>query len=434
VGALQMGAVRLRLVVRIRRNGSGWSATFDSVDQDAHDIPVDDVAFDGRQVTLTLFKLHGIYRARFDGADKLDGTWTQNGTSTPLLLQKTAAPPVLEPRVQEPKRPLPYDQIEMTVDNPTGHDALACTLTKPRGAGPFAAVALLTGSGPQNRDEALMGHRPFLVLSDAITRRGVAVLRCDDRGIAKSTGDFQGATTFDFVGDALAQVAALRARVDIDPAHVGLLGHSEGGLVAPMAAAQSKDVAFIVLLAGTALPGEEILRLQAALISKAAGESDAQIAENQAVMRQVYAVIETEKDDAAVLSALRARYEALPEAERARWQGQEGSLEARIKPLLSPWFRTFLTLDPRTYLARVKVPVLALNGERDLQVPPRENLPELRKALAGNPDVTIQELPGLNHLFQTCKTGSPREYGEIRETMSPVVLATVSDWIVHHAK
>jgi hypothetical protein len=201
-----------------------------------------------------------------------------------------------------------------------------------------------------------------------------------------------------------------------------------------MAAAQSKDVAFIVLLAGTALPGEEILRLQAALISKAAGESDAQIAENQAVMRQVYAVIETEKDDAAVLSKLRARYEALPEAERARWQSQEGSLEARIKPLLSPWFRTFLTLDPRTYLARVEVPVLALNGERDLQVPPRENLPELRKAFAGNPDVTIQELPGLNHLFQTCKTGSPGEYGEIGETMSPVVLATVSDWIVHHAK
>jgi hypothetical protein len=211
-GALQIGAVRLRLVVRIKRNGSGWSATVDSVDQYAHDIPIDDVAFDGRQVTLTLFKLHGIYRARLDGADKLDGTWTQNGTSTPLLLQKTAAPPVLEPRVQEPKRPLPYDEIEMTVDNPTGHDALACTLTKPRGAGPFAAVALLTGSGRQNRDEALMGHRPFLVLSDAITRKGVAVLRCDDRGIARSTGDFQGATTFDFVGDALAQVAALRAR------------------------------------------------------------------------------------------------------------------------------------------------------------------------------------------------------------------------------
>jgi uncharacterized protein len=193
-----------------------------------------------------------------------------------------------------------------------------------------------------------MGHRPFLVLSDAITRKGVAVLRCDDRGIARSTGDFQGATTFDFVGDALAQVAALRARADIEPAHVGLLGHSEGGLVAPMAAAQSKDVAFIVLLAGTALPGEEILQLQAALFSKAAGEGDAEIAKNQAVMRQVYAVIETEKDDAVVLGKLRARYEALPEAERARWQSQEGSFEARIKPLLSPWFRTFLTLDPRT--------------------------------------------------------------------------------------
>jgi pimeloyl-ACP methyl ester carboxylesterase len=424
----------LRLVVRIRRNGSGWSATLDSVDQYVHDFPIDDVAFDGGEVTLTLLKLHGIYRGRLEGGDRLDGTWTQNGTSTPLVLEKTATPAALVPRFQEPKRPLPYDEIEMTVDNPVGHDALACTLTKPRGPGPFAAVALLTGSGPQNRDEALMGHRPFLVLSDAITRKGVAVLRCDDRGIAKSTGDFQSATTFDFVGDALAQVAALRARGDIDPAHVGLLGQSEGGVVAPMAAAESKDVAFVVLLAGTALPGEQILQLQAALISKAAGQSDAEIAQRQAVMREVYAVIETEKDDAAVLSTLRARLEALPEAERMQWQRQRESVEASLKLLLSPWFRTFLTLDPRTYLARVKVPVLALNGERDLQVPPRENLPEMRKALAGNPDVTIRELPGLNHLFQTCQTGAPGEYAEIGETMSPVVLATVSDWIVLHAR
>ena len=220
-------------------------------------------------------------------------------------------------------------------DNPSAGVTLACTLTEPRGKGPFAAVVLFTGSGAQDRDEALMGHKPFLVLADAITRKGVAVLRCDDRGIGKSTGTFASATTLDFVGDALAEVAALRARPEIARAHVGIAGHSEGANVAAIAAAKSKDVAFIVLLAGTALPGDEILDLQRGWLEKQAGATDIQIAESKTLWDRAYAIIKAEKDDATARTQLRAIYDGLPSATRAELEHQ-GGFDAEVKQLIDP--------------------------------------------------------------------------------------------------
>ena len=349
----------------------------------------------------------------------------------PLDLTRTATSPEVRPRAQEPRRPLPYDEIETAVENPPAGITLACTITKPHGKGPFAGVVLFTGSGPQDRDETLMGHKPFLVLSDAITRAGVEVLRCDDRGVGKSTGAFANATTFDFADDALAEVAALRARPEVARAHVGIVGHSEGSTVAAIAAAKSADVAFIVLMAGPALSGDQILDLQRAWVSKAAGVSARKLAESQAEWHKVYAILKKEKDAGAAREKLRAIYDGLSDADR-REIDHNGGFDAQVKEVLSPWFRTFITLDPRTFLAKVKVPVLALDGERDRQVPPDRNLPEMRKALAHDRDVTVRELPGLNHLFQTAETGAPVEYGHIDETMSPAALTLVSDWIAHH--
>ncbi len=432
LGTLHAGVVNLRLLLKIKRASGGWSATADSIDQHVADIPVDSVTVEGDKVKLLLSTINGSYEARLDG-DRLIGIFTQHGLALPLDLEKTAHPPVVTLRPQTPRRPLPYDELEVSVANPAAGVTLACTLTEPRAKGPFGAVVLATGSGPQNRDEALMGHRPFLVLSDAITRQGVAVLRCDDRGVFKSTGVFGTATTFDFADDTLAEVAALRARPEIVPAHVGVLGHSEGGTVATIAAARSKDVAFIVLLAGTALPGEQILDLQRGLLEQSSGMSAAEIADSKANWDKAFAIINAEKDDAVATQRLRALYDGLPAATRAQFE-QAGGFDRQVKQVLSPWFRTFLPLDPRTFLARVEVPVLAINGARDWQVPPSANLPEMKKALAHDHDVTVQEMPGLNHLFQTAKTGSPTEYGEIEETMSPSVLALVSDWIAHHAR
>ena len=441
MGTIHAGGVNLRLVLKIKPAPGGWAATADSVDQHLADIPVDSVTFEGDKLKLVLSKVNGSYEARLDG-DTLIGTFTQYGVSLPLDLEKTAHPPVVTLRPQTPQRPLPYDEIDVSVENPTAGVTLACTLTEPRAKGPFGAVVLATGSGPQNRDEAVMGHRPFLVLSDAITRKGVAVLRCDDRGVGKSTGVFDKATTLDFADDALAEVRALRSRPEIDRTHVGVVGHSEGSTVAAVAAAKSKDVAFIVLLAGPALPGDQILDLQRSRGSREVFRS--MTAPEIAASRKAnwdkvaFAILKAEQDDAAATRKLRALYDGLSAADRtelelrARRAGFE--VIAKVKEVLSPWFRTFVALDPRTFLGQVKVPVLALNGAHDWQVPPSANVPEMKKALAHDHDVTVQEMPGLNHLFQTAKTGAPSEYAEIEETMSPAVLTLVSDWIARHAK
>jgi pimeloyl-ACP methyl ester carboxylesterase len=437
-GTLSVGAVRLRLVIKIKHDGARkgpgaeWTATLDSIDQGARDIPIDAVTVEGDRLKLALAKIGASYDARLEG-QRLVGTFKQNGAVLPLDLEKTASPSVIKPRPQEPRRPFPYKEIALTVDNAAGGNTLGCTLTEPRQKGPFAAVVLFTGSGPQDRDESLMGHKPFLVLSDAITRQGVAVLRCDDRGVGKSTGTFANATTLDFAGDALAEVAALRARPEIARAHVGVAGHSEGAAVAAIAAGRSKDVAFIVLLAGTALPGGEILDLQRAWLEKQDGLTEASIADSRANWHRAYAIIKAEKDDAAARKKLRVLYDGLPTATRASME-QAGGFEAAVKVVLSPWCRTFLTLDPRTYLAQVKVPVLAINGDLDRQVPARENIPAMKKALAHDHDVTVREMPGLNHLFQHAKTGALTEYGELEETMSPEVLTLVSNWIARHGE
>jgi pimeloyl-ACP methyl ester carboxylesterase len=432
LGTLHLGGGELRLVVKIRRQGPGWAATLDSVDQHAQDIPIDTVDFDGAALTLRSSRLQASFEGRLLG-DTLSGTFRQRGDEHPLVLTKTSNPPTVRRRPQEPARPLPYDELELTVDGPSGQHQLACTLTRPRGSGPFAAVVLITGSGPQNRDEALAGHRPFLVLADALTRRGIAVLRCDDRGVGRSTGDYAAATTIDFADDALAEVAALRARPDVDPARLGLVGHSEGAIIAPIAAVRSADVKFVVLLAPPALPGDQTIYLQTAAIAKAKGASDAEVAEAAAVNREVFAIVSAAPDGAAAAAQLRARYAALPKAARQALEQHPGLVETQIKQATSPWFRAFLTLDPRVFLKKLAVPVLAAVGERDLQVLPGANLPELRQALGHNPDVTIRELPGLNHLFQTCQTGLPEEYAQIDETMSPVLLTLVSDWIERRA-
>ncbi len=300
---------------------------------------------------------------------------------------------------------------------------LAATLTIPEGKGPFPAVVLITGSGPQDRDESLMGHKPFLILSDYLTRHGIAVLRADDRGTGKSTGDFKGATTADFATDTEAGVAYLKTRSEIDPHKIGLIGHSEGGVIAPMIAARNQDVAFIVMMAGTGVPGDQVLVAQGEAIQIANGKDPKEAAKEAEDEKAVLILVETEKDEAVLEKELK---------EKLAGQLPEPQIGLQIKQVTSPWFRYFLTYDPATALRHVTCPVLVINGSLDKQVLPSQNLPAIRKALAeaGNQHVEIDELPGLNHLFQTATTGSPTEYARIEETMSPVALEKMASWIV----
>jgi uncharacterized protein len=426
LGTLDAGAVKLRVVFHITNTEDGLTATLDSPDQGQSGIPVTSVTREGASLKLEVKSIAGVFEGKISSdLSTVEGTWTQMGNPMPLTLKRVKDTSELERRrPQNPVKPYPYKEEEVSFDNKAAGITLAATLTAPPGKGPFPAVLLITGSGPHDRDEGIMGHKPFLVLADFLTRKGMVVLRADKRGCAKSTGNYATAIMVDFAADADAGVAYLKTRPEVDPHRIGLIGHSEGGIVAPMAAAQNPDVAFIVMMAGSGVLGEEILVAQGILISEAAGTSHEEAEKNAVEERAVLALVEHEKDDAVLEKELHEKLAGkLPETQ----------LGAQIKTLTSPWFRYFLTYDPATTLRKVTCPVLALIGEKDLQVPPKQNLPVIRKTLAeaGNKNSEVDELPGLNHLFQTAKTGAISEYSEIEETMSPVAMEKIAGWILN---
>ncbi len=433
LGTLKLPAIELRVVFNVSENEDGsLKTTLDSPDQGAYDITVDSTIYNYPDIKFVILAVKGFYEGKFE-QDSIVGTWSQ-GMPLPLTLKKTKKVEASK-RPQEPKPPYPYNEEEVSYPNKKVNLTLAGTFTYPKGDNSFPAVVLISGSGPQNRNEEIFGHKPFLVLADYLTKNGIAVLRFDDRGIAKSTGDFSSATTKDFVSDALAGVEYLRSRKEVKKDEIGLIGHSEGGLIAPLAAVESPDIDFIVLMAGTGLTGEEILKQQTALILKANGYDEEKIKRDINVLSQMYEVIVREKDTSVAREKLKEvfdkNYAELTDEEKKEIGEPNQSFKQQTKTLLSPWFRFFLSYDPYPTLTKVKVPVLAINGEKDLQVPPKEDLEMIEKALkeGGNKNYKVIELPGLNHLFQTAETGSPTEYSKIEETMSPVALETITDWI-----
>ena len=296
----------------------------------------------------------------------------------------------------------------------------------------FPAVILISGSGPQDRNEEIMGHKPFLVLADHLTKAGIAVLRYDDRGTAKSTGDFKASSSLDFAKDAEAAVAYLQSRKEINNDKIGLLGHSEGGLIAPIVASQNKGVAFIVLMAGPGLRGDRILLLQKKLIELKMGVPAAGVEHNQKIFGGAYKMITEEKLEGQALKDeltkyFKAQYGAALPADQ---------LTAIVGQISNPWMVNFMRLDPKDYLSKVKCPVFALIGERDLQVPPQENLAAIEEIAksSGNKNVVTKELKGMNHLFQECETGLPNEYGQIEQTLAPLFLEEVNTWIQKQVK
>ena len=427
LGTLTVPGAELRIVFNIEGAGDSLTATLDSPDQGATGIPASNVTLEGDSLEVQVASIMGAFRGKIGAnGERIEGTWAQGGQAFPLAVERTGeVPEPAEPpkRPQEPEAPFPYQADDVTFLNETDSVELAGTLTLPDAEGPHPAVALITGSGPQDRDETVAGHRPFLVLADHLTRQGIAVLRFDDRGVGASTGDFAQATTEDFARDALAATDYLKTRSEIDPEKIGLLGHSEGGLVAPMAATQSGDVAFLVLLAPPGVTGEEILYAQGALIAKAEGASDSTIQNNQTQQERLFAALKSSTDSAQAAEDVRRVLEESglpPEA-----------VEAQAEQITSPWFRYFLTHDPAPVLEQVEVPVLALFGENDLQVPAETNRAAVEAALetGGNEAYTAEVLPGLNHLFQTSETGAVSQYSQIEETMAAAALETVAAWI-----
>ncbi len=435
-GKLIVPGGELKIVFNISSENDILTATMDSPNQGVTGIPVEKVNFSNHKVVLEVKLILGVFEGELNkDSMQIEGEWRQGGSSFPLFLKKVEKKVEIV-RPQEPTPPFPYQVEEVFFENHQAKIKLAGTLTLPEGKGPFPAVVLISGSGPQDRDETVFGHRPFLVLADYLTRLGIAVLRFDDRGVGKSQGDFSTATSKDFSSDVLTGIEFLKQREEINNHQIGLIGHSEGGIIAPMVAVQSADVAFIVLMAGTGLTGEEIIYLQQTLISRAEGVSEEKIKRDRQYNEKIFSVIKSEQDnkikEEKILQIMTDYWEDLSAEEKTKFGDLEVYSKSQVGSFLSPWLRFFLIYDPKPTLNQVKCPVLAINGELDLQVPPKENLSAIEEALkkGQNKNYTIQELPNLNHLFQTAQTGSPSEYGKIEETISPLALKTIGDWIL----
>ncbi len=415
LGALPVSptkSLRIGFCLQVRPDGS-FSGTFASLDQGATSRALSRISLENGRVTIEVGAIGGRYDGTMNAeGSQIEGWWTQRGASAALVLKHV--------KPQEPQRPYPYVEEEVTYQNAQDGATLAGTLTLPFARGVFPAVILITGSGQEDRDESAYGHRPFLVLADYLTRRGIAVLRADDRGVGGSTGDASQATSEDFARDVMAGVEYLKTRRAVDPRRIGLIGHSEGGAIAPLAAADSNDVAFIVLMAGTGVPGDLVLEGQLVSLLKAGGADQATIDAALQDHRRRMEVVKSETDPNRAKEKLR----------------DLGCTDSQVQAWTLKWFCFFVTHDPQETLRKVKCPVLAINGDLDTQVLARVNLPAIEQALreGSNPDFTVKELPHLNHFFQTAQTGNINEYAFLEETMSPVALEIMATWIEARTK
>lgn len=437
LGKLNVG-MELRIVFNIDVDGDQLITTLDSPDQGVSNIPTESTTYTAatHELLINIPSIKGQYKGIYDtSSGKISGVWIQ-GAPMPLALEKVTEVKELV-RPQEPIAPFPYRSEEVTFPNANAEGVtLSGTLTIPEGKGPFTAVILVTGSGPQDRNESLMGHKPFLVLSDYLTRKGIAVLRYDDRGVAASTGDHSAATSVDFASDANAAVTYLRSRKDLDINHIGIAGHSEGGLIAPLAASTNKQVDFVILLAGPGIPGDSILNLQADLIGRAMGMDEASLKMVGTYRQDLIDIAKQESDPEKMKAAIIAYNKHLiatasKEELEAYGLGSEDTMAA-VDFYGTKWMHYFLTYDPRPVLEGLNIPVLAVNGTHDLQVPYKENLEAIEKALkeGGNKQYSTASFVGLNHLFQDSPTGSPSEYGQIEETFNREAMEAIATWIL----
>ncbi len=430
-GILDVQSMQLRIVFHITETGNQFSATMDSPDQNAFGIQVSSTTYKGSTLTMEITDSWIKYTGKLKG-DTVEGIFKQTTNEFPLTLHREQPEKKPYIRPQTPKEPYPYHTEDLYFNNDEAGITLAGTLCLPDTEGTYPAVIMITGSGAQDRDEMIFEHRPFLVIADHLARNGIASLRFDDRGTAKSEGNFNTGTTYDFAADVTAAVNYLKTRKEIST--IGLLGHSEGGIIAPMVASRNKDVKFIILLAGTGDRGDRLLLMQQEAIMRASGEKESEIKKAMKINAQAFEMV-VNASDLESLKQDMTKFMAdnidngtveIPEGlSRAEF------IESQMLGICNPWMFQFMKMDPKVYLEQVQCPVLALNGAKDLQVPSQVNLTAIGGALAkgGNKDVTIKEFPGLNHLFQESGAGLLEEYITIEQTFAPVALDEITGWI-----
>lgn len=431
-GVITVQGSKLPLIFNFTRTDNGYTATMDSPNQNAKDIPMDKVSFLDKNLSISFTAASIKYTGKWTSETEISGTFEQGAFSTPLILTKGIIEVV---RPQVPAKPYPYYTEDVSFTNFKENIQLSGTLSLPKKEGKFPAVILISGSGQQNRDSEILGHKPFLVIADYLTRNGIAVLRYDDRGVGESKGDPTLSTSADFANDAAAAIAYLNTRNEINIKKIGVIGHSEGGIIAPMLAAHDKNIAFLVLLAGTGVAGDVLLVDQNYQVGKLAGLTEEQLEEAKVANQDIYDILKSDVDLSEVKKIISAYFKKnvakIPESERPSTEELDKAIKQEVNGIATPWLCYFLKHDPKENLKKVKCPVLVLNGEKDIQVSADLNTQAIAKALkeGGNKKVTVQILPGLNHLFQHCTSCKLEEYSLIDETFSPEVLDIMSKWI-----
>jgi len=435
-GSIDVQGTKLDLVFNIIKTGDTYTATMDSPEQNVQGIPINTVSFQNPAVKMGI-EMAGIeYNGTLNASNEIIGTFSQEGAAFPLDLSKIKT---VKRKPQEPTE-FNYYIENVTFQNKKDNISLGGTLTLPSKEGKFPVVVLISGSGAQNRDSELLGHKSFLLIADYLTKKGIGVLRFDDRGVGESKGDRSVATTKDFATDVSAAVEYLKTRKEINTKKIGLIGHSEGGMIAPMVAANSKDISYIVLLAGTGIPGDELLMQQTYLVGKAAGMSEEDLQTASTANAKMYNIMKKEKNleeaKKQLTAVLQASFDELPADQKPPQAEIGGIITQQLAVIASPWFQYFVSYDPSLILKDVKCPVLVLNGEKDVQVPSKINTQAIKNALekGGNKKVTVVEFPNTNHLFQECITCSVDEYEKIEQTFSPIALKQISDWIAVQVK
>ena len=424
-GSIDVEGKQLHLVFHISNRGDVYFTKMDSPQQGATGIPTDSTGYSQNELTIKLSGLSIIYNGKYNN-DTISGTFTQNGMKFPLSLSRL----VLK-RPQEPKPPFNYNIHEVVIENKKDSVFLAGTLTTPLNKKNYSVVILITGSGATTRDHEFEGHKPFWVIADDFAKKGIGVLRLDDRGMGKSTGgrDLSKATSKNFAGDISAAVDFLASK---GYRNIGLVGHSEGGMIAPMTALQNNKVKYIVLIASPGIDIIDMMRLQSKEVSKSNGSTEIQaekIAEMNAVINRTLLLADGQEK----LKDIYDREVKKIPSEITLTEDEKNSLFQSVSIFNNHhWYKYFISVKPDEYLSKIKIPVLAINGSLDTQVPSNVNLYGIESSLkkAGNKNYTIKELPGLNHMLQHAKTGSPAEYKFIEETIAPEALDIMSEWIL----
>lgn len=433
-GALNVYGSVLPLEMHIDGNKKDLTGTLDSPSQKSFGMELSELSVKKKMLHFKVAAVNVEYTGIIT-TDGIEGTFTQNGLDFKLNFTKEKPIPVVATRTQTPAKPYPYTVENVSFKNKEANITLAGTLTLPKEGNNFPVVVLISGSGAQDRDETMLDHKPFLVLSDYLTRKGIAVLRYDDRGTAESGGDFDGATSYDFANDANAAVEYLMSRSEINKDKIGLIGHSEGGMIAPLVATLNDNVDFLVLMAGVGVRGDKLLIKQQELLLASAGQKPKDIETLASINRGAYDIViatETLDDQKEQLTTyFSEKFEGYPISLVPNGIDKEGFAELQVASVSNVWMREFMRFTPNIYLEKVKCPVLILNGTKDLQVDATQNVTAIEKALTtgGNTTFTTHKFENLNHLFQECKTGDPSEYGKIEQTIAPVVLSTIQTWI-----